>query len=137
MTSIIFGSIFFYSGSLTFDSSLILTILFNYIFGFIEIVIISSLAMMLSVVTRSSVFSVSVPIFLLMSFKLILEVMSHYNIQQGKYFLFANSNLSQHFFGRTIFEGMTLSFLLINITIHMVIFFALSAVIFSRRDINV
>lgn len=137
MTSIIFGSIFFYSYSLTFDSSLILTILLNYIFGFIEIVIISSFAMLLSVVTRSSVFSVSVPIFLIMSFKLVLEVMSHYNVQQGKYFLFANSNLSQHFFGKPIFEGMTLGFSLVNITIHMATFFVISAVIFSRRDINV
>jgi len=137
LTSIIFGSIFFYSSLLSFDGSLILTIMLNYIFGFMEIVIVCSFAIMLSVVTRSSVFSVSVPIFIIMSFKLILEVMSHYNVQEGKYLLFANSNLSQYFSGRPLFDGMTLNFSLLNITIHMVIFFALATVIFSRRDINV
>jgi ABC-2 type transport system permease protein len=137
VTSIIFGAAFFYSNILILEGSIQLKIIANYLFGFIEVVIICSFAMMLSVVTRSSVFSVSVPIFLIMSFKLILELMSHYNVQQGKYFLFANSNLSQHFFGQTVFEGMTLNFSLVNIALHMLFFFTISAIIIFKRDVNV
>lgn len=137
LSTIIFGSTLFYSSIMILDDSFILRIITNYFFGCIELVIIASFAMMLSVLTKSSVFSVSVPIFLLMSVTLLLEVMSHYNIHQGKYLLFANTNLAQHVFGRPLFEEMTLTFSLLNIGIHMILFFVLAATFFMKRDVNV
>ncbi|RXJ00649.1 hypothetical protein DS745_11345 [Anaerobacillus alkaliphilus] len=137
LTTIMFGSILFYSSILELDVEFLGKITANYFFGFIELIIIASFAMMLSVVTRSSVFSVSVPIFLLMSVTLLLEVMSHYNIHHGKYLVFANTNLSQHVVGRPLFEGMTMNFSLLNIGVHMIFFFALSALLFSKRDVKV
>ncbi|MCT8139264.1 ABC transporter permease [Anaerobacillus sp. CMMVII] len=55
-SSVIFGSLFFYSSIFVLDSSFIANILANYLFGFFEIVAIGTFAMMLSVITRSSVF---------------------------------------------------------------------------------
>lgn len=137
LTSVMFGSLFFFSSIMTLDPPFIMNIILRYGFGFIEIIVVCSLAMTLSVVTRSSVFSVSVPIFLLLSVTLLLELLAHYQIEMGKYILFANTNLTQHFLGRPIFEGMTLPFSVVNITIHMFAFFIVSIVIFSRKDVNV
>ncbi|OIJ17614.1 hypothetical protein BKP37_03770 [Anaerobacillus alkalilacustris] len=136
LTSVMFGGIFFFNSIFVLEPPFILNIILRYGFGFIEIVVVCSMAMMLSVVTRSSVFSVSVPIFLVMSVTLLLELLAHYQIQMGKYILFANTNLTQHFLGRPLFEGMTLPFSVLNITIHMIVFFILSTVVFSRRDVN-
>ncbi|OIJ19189.1 hypothetical protein BKP45_13580 [Anaerobacillus alkalidiazotrophicus] len=137
LSSMIFGGIFFFNSIVALDPSLIMNIILRYGFGFIEIVVVCSLAMMLSVVTRSSVFSVSIPIFLLMSITLLLELLAHYQIQVGKYILLANTNLTQHFLGRPLFEGMTLPFSVMNITVHMIVFFIVSTAIFSRRDVNI
>ncbi|WP_096200301.1 ABC transporter permease [Bacillus sp. FJAT-45350] len=137
LSTLIFGGIFFFNSVLVLDPPFIINIILKYGFGFIEMIVISSFAMMLSVVTRSSVFSVSVPIFLLMSVTLVIELLVHYNIHIGKYILFANTNLTQYFLGIPKFEGMTLQFSIMIIVIHMVVFFIVSFVSFSKRDVNV
>ncbi|KHF40627.1 ABC transporter permease [Halalkalibacter okhensis] len=136
-TSVLFGGAFFFSTILTLDPAFIVRIILNYGFGFIEIVVVCTFVMMISIVTRSSTFSISMSIFLLMSIPLLLELLSHYHIEAGKYILFANTNLAQYFYGRPLFEGMTVYFSLVNLTIHMTVFFIVSIFTFSKRDVNV
>ena len=132
-----FGSVFFYSTVFSFEASFIGNLFLKYVFGFVEVAIIATFALTLSVVTRSSVFSISFPTFIVLSGKLLLEVLSHYNIVQGKYFLLANTNLYQYVMGRTLFEDMTLSFSIVNLSLHMILFFIISSLFIVKRDINV
>lgn len=137
LLTLLFGGIFFFDSVAEIDDVIARVMILKYLFGLIEIIIVCTFAMMLSTVTRSSVFSVSVPIFLLMAGMLLIELLDHYNVQYGKYLLFANANLSQYFVGIPKFEGMTLSFSVINIVIHMFVFFLLSYVSFVKRDVDV
>jgi ABC-2 type transport system permease protein len=135
LLSMFFGLIFFFPTFLDIGDGILSMVALRTAFGLIEMIVIASFTMMLSVISRSSLFSVSFSIFFLMSIKLFLMVMSHYQVVQFKYLVFANANLSQYFYGDPMFFGMTLNFSIMNILIHMVLFYLVSAFLFTKRDV--
>jgi ABC-2 type transport system permease protein len=134
--SCILGIILYFKTILHLDQTVLIG-LSRYLFTLIEIIVMSTIAFSFSAITRSSVFSISVPIFLLFTSGAIITLLEHYNYQEGKYLLFANTNLMPYFFGQPLFEGMTLTFSVINIVIHIAILFLLSALSFTKRDVHV
>ncbi|MBO1513208.1 ABC transporter permease [Metabacillus bambusae] len=135
MSSIL--GIVFYSGTLLTLDQKVLIGLASYLFNLIEIVVMSTIAFSFSTITRSSVFSIAVPVFLLFTSSAIITLLDHYHYQAGKYLLFANTNIMPYFFGQPLFEGMTLTFSLINIILHLVVFFFFSILSFTKRDVHV
>jgi ABC-2 type transport system permease protein len=132
----ILGIVFYSETLLTLDQKVIIG-LASYLFNLIEIVVMSTIAFSFSTITRSSVFSIAVPVFLLFTSSAIITLLNHYHYQAGKYLLFANTNLMPYFFGQPLFEGMTLTFSIINIILHMVVFFFFSILSFTKRDVYV
>ncbi|MGP4070853.1 hypothetical protein ACTWP7_19880 [Halobacillus sp. B29] len=61
--------------------------------------------------------------------------MSEFKVVPFKYLLFANTNLSQYFFGGQLFSGMTIPFSILNILIHMILFIVVSGLFFVRKDV--
>lgn len=135
-TSVILGLIF-YSNTLFAIDQQVLNGLGSYLFNFIEIIVMSTIAFSLSAITRSSVFSIVVPIFLLFTSTAVISILEHNHYQAGKYLLFANTNLMPYFFGQPLFEGMTLTFSIINIIIHLLVFGFLAILFFTKRDVHV
>ena len=136
LMSAILGIVFYSSTLLTLNQT-VLTGLGGYFFNLIEIVVMATIAFSFSTITRSSVFSIAVPIFLLFTSSAIITLLDHYHYQAGKYLLFANTNLMPYFFGDPLFEGMTLTFSISNIVIHMMILLLVSTLTFSKRDVHV
>lgn len=136
LMSCILGLIF-YSGTLFDLDQKVLVGLGGYLFQFIEMIVMCSIAFCLSALTRSSVFSIAVPIFLLFTSSAVITLLDHYHYQAGKYLLFANTNLMPYFFGEPLFEGMSLPFSICNIFIHLVILFYFTLLSFTKRDVHV
>jgi ABC-2 type transport system permease protein len=136
LISFILGLIF-YSGTLFNLDQKVLVGLGGYLFQYIEIIVMSTIAFSLSAITRSSVFSIAVPIFLLFTSSAVITLLEHYHYQAGKYLLFANTNLMPYFFGNPMFEGMSLTFSIWNIVIHMAILFFFTVLTFTKRDVHV
>ncbi|KGX88669.1 hypothetical protein N781_09730 [Pontibacillus halophilus JSM 076056 = DSM 19796] len=130
-----FGLLFFYSTVLEMNDGVLLNVLLKYIFGAVEMMVYASFTMLLSIVTRRTLFSVSFSMFFLLAIKLFLVAMSELNIVQFKYLLFANTNLSQYYFGSPLFPGMTLTFSISVILIHMILFIVISVLSFVRKDV--
>jgi len=134
--SVILGLIFYAGTFLTIDQ----TVLFGlggYLFSFIEILVMGTIAFCLSAVTRSSVFSIAVPIFLLFTSRAVVSILEHNHYAAGKYLLFSNTNLSPYFFGQPLFDGMTLTFSIINILVHMGLLGLIAVLFFTKRDVHV
>lgn len=134
--SVIMGSIF-YADSLFVLDQRVLIGLYSYLFQFVEIGIVTSIAFCLSTITRSSVISIALPIFLVFTSSALMTLLNHYHVDTARFLLFANTNLMPYFFGEPMFEGMTLPFSIVNILIHLLFFFLLAGYLFSKRDVHV
>ncbi|OAS88755.1 MULTISPECIES: ABC transporter permease [Metabacillus] len=132
----ILGIVFYSETLLTLDQKVLIG-LASYLFNLIEIVVMSTIAFSFSTITRSSVFSIAVPVFLLFTSSAIITLLDHYHYQAGKYLLFANTNIMPYFFGQPLFEGMTLTFSIINIILHLVVLFVFTILSFTKRDVHV
>lgn len=135
----VLAALVFFNTSLSFaeDPFIIVTVLSLYVFGFIEVLVLSTLAFTFSAVSRSSVLSIVAPIFIYFTAKVVLALLSHYDYEQAKYVLFANTDLSQHVLGQPMFSNMTFGFSMLNLAVHMIFFLVLSYFVFTKRDIHV
>lgn len=136
LMSVVLGLIFYAGTFLRIDQT-VLFALRGYLFSFIEILVMGTIAFCLSAITRSSVFSIVVPIFLLFTSRAIISILEHNQYEAGKYLLFSNTNLAPYFFGQPLFEGMTLTFSIINILVHMGVFGLTAVLFFTKRDVHV
>lgn len=130
------STLFFFDG-ITSSFSTFEEVIGYYVFIFIEIFIVSLIAFMLSVITRSSLFSTTITIFLYYISTLFIALLEHYGIENAKYILFANTNLQQYYYRNPTFDSMTLPFSIIIILVHVVVFLLVSFTIFKKRDIHV
>jgi ABC-2 type transport system permease protein len=136
LISLLLGVVFF-SGTLFDIDQTVLFGLASYFFKLIEIIVYCTIAFCLSTLSRSSVFSIAISIFLFFTSGALMTVLEHFNYQAGKYLLFANTNLMPYFSGNPIFEGMTLGFSILNIILYMSFFSLLSFLSFSKRNIYI
>ncbi|MBM6616440.1 ABC transporter permease [Bacillus suaedaesalsae] len=134
--SFISSAVFFLDG-ITTSFSTIEEVIGYYIFIFIEICIVSLIAFMLSVLTKSGIFSITITIFLYYISTLLIALLEHYDIELAKYILFANTNLQQYYYGNQAFDSMTLPFSILIILLHVSVFLMISFTVFKKRDIHV
>ncbi|NOV00326.1 ABC transporter permease [Paenibacillus planticolens] len=99
----------------------------------IELVMIVTLAFMISTVFRSSSLAIGISIFIMFAGQIITMLLLRYS--WGKYFLFANTDLTPYLEGQPIAEGMTLGFSITVLVIYFLLFNLLSWEIFRRRDV--
>lgn len=115
------------------EGSMLLFTLSTYGLKLIELVMIVTLAFMISTVFRSSSLAIGLSIFIMFAGQVIAMLLLRYS--WGKYFLFANTDLTPYLQGQPLAEGMTLGFSIVVLIVYFLVFNLLSWEIFRRRDV--
>ncbi|KHE66736.1 ABC transporter permease [Halobacillus sp. BBL2006] len=105
------------------------------LFGFnsVDLLMMVTLAFMISTVFRSSSLAIGISIFLLFTGPQLAQLLSNYD--WVKYVLFANTNLQQYTNGVPLVEGMTMTFSIIVLIVYFIIFITLTWFVFNKRDV--
>lgn len=139
VVSLLFGAVFFQWTPETGNALSILKKL-GIIYGSyaVEVIVMASLAFMLSSVSRSSTLAVGLSVFLFFAGAFSTEVLKTWAKSWGKYLLFANLDLTPYFLGYdTPFPGMTLSYSLTMLAIHFGLFHLVAWWAFAKRDVSI
>lgn len=108
-------------------------VLSTYGYQCIEMIIIATMAFMISTVFRSSSIAIAASIGIMFLGTAIGEFLTQYS--WAKYYLFENTDLTQYLNGSPRIEGMTLQFSIIVLLVYFLIFNVLSWVVFKKRDV--
>jgi ABC-2 type transport system permease protein len=101
----------------------------------ISIIMVATLAFMISTIFRSSSMAIGISIFTFLISQILVPLLARF--EWMKYYLFTNVDLTQHLEGLPIIEGMTLGFSISIILIYFIIMNAVSWLVFNKRDIAV
>jgi ABC-2 type transport system permease protein len=99
----------------------------------ISLVMMVTLAFMISTVARNSGMAIGIGVFLLTVGQGITMLLTRYN--WSKYILFLNTDLNQYINGKPPVEGMTMAFSIIVLVVYFVGFNIISYLGFTKRDI--
>ncbi|TWM50723.1 ABC transporter permease [Bacillus licheniformis] len=100
----------------------------------LNIIVLATLAFMISVILRSAVVSVGLSLFVFFTGSAITQFLAA-KFDWTKYTIFANSDLSQYIDGEPFIQDMTLSFSAAVIAVYFILFLAVSFWVFQKRDI--
>lgn len=100
----------------------------------INLLMMVTLAFMISSVFRNSSMAIGIGVFLLTIAPGITQLLSM-KFNWAKYILFANTDLNQYITGQPLVEGMTMTFSIIILIVYFIIFNAISYIGFTKRDI--
>ncbi|MBU3128924.1 ABC transporter permease [Clostridium tagluense] len=100
----------------------------------INLLMMVTLAFMISSVFRNSSMAIGIGVFLLTIAPGITRLISM-KYTWAKYILFANTDLTQYTNGQPLIEGMTMTFSIIVLIAYFVIFNVISYIGFTKRDI--
>jgi ABC-2 type transport system permease protein len=123
----------YYEGKITEQNMLVHLIIF-YGFKSISMVMLATMAFMISAVFRNSSLAIGLSIFLMFVGSQVTRVISM-KYEWAKFSLFANTDLLQYFEGAPLVEGMTLSFSIMMLFVYLLLFHALTFGVFSKRDV--
>lgn len=116
------------------ENNQLLHILGTYALKLVEMIMVITLAFMISTVFRSSSLAIGFSIFIMLMGQTITFLLLRYD--WGKYYLFANTDFTQYIEGgRPYAEGMTPGFSVTILIVYFIIMNALSWTIFKRRDV--
>jgi ABC-2 type transport system permease protein len=101
----------------------------------ISIIMVATLAFMISTIFRSSSMAIGLSIFTFLISQILVPLLSRF--EWMKYYLFTNVDLTQHLEGIPIIEGTTLGFSISIILIYFIIMNVVSWLVFNKRDIAV
>ncbi|KGP74305.1 ABC transporter permease [Pontibacillus yanchengensis] len=142
--SFIVGSIFFgvggadqpylvYNNGEVLEKSMVMHIINLFGFNSIDLLMMVTLAFMISTVFRSSSLAIGISIFLLFTGPQLIQLLSTYD--WVKYVLFANTNLQQYTNGVPLVEGMTMTFSVTVLIVYFIVFTSLTWFVFKKRDV--
>ncbi|RDI44101.1 ABC transporter permease [Falsibacillus pallidus] len=123
-----------YSSGEVVEQSMLLHLIKSYLFSSVDLLMLATMAFMISAVFRNSSLAIGISIFLLFSGELVTSLVAA-KFDWAKYILFANTNLMAYFDGRPVVEGMTLGFSVAVLIVYFIIFQALAFTVFSKRDV--
>jgi ABC-2 type transport system permease protein len=102
----------------------------------IQMVLIVTMAFMISTVFRSSSIAIGLSIGLSFIGTAIANFFSIHSYGWAKYFLFENTDLTQYLNGTPMITGMTLQFSIVVLVIYFLVFNLLSWIVFNKRDVT-
>ena len=100
----------------------------------INMMMLATMAFMISAVFRNSSLAIGLSIFLMFSGSQLTLLLS-LKFSWAKYLLFANTDLMQYFDGTPMMEGMTLPFSVAMLVIYFILFLILAHFVFKKRDV--
>jgi ABC-2 type transport system permease protein len=116
------------------EQNLLLHLVKTYLLSSIDMIMLTTMAFMISAVFRNSSLAIGLAIFLLFSGSTATLIIAA-KYEWAKYLLFANTDLTPYFDGVPLIEGMTLGFSITMLIIYFAIFMGLAFSIFSKRDV--
>ncbi|MCA1064385.1 ABC transporter permease subunit (plasmid) [Rossellomorea sp. AcN35-11] len=118
------------------EQNIVLYLVETYLLKTIDVVMMATMAFMISTVFRNSSLAIGVSLFLLFMGGNLTTLLAM-KFDWAKYSLFANTDLTQYTggFARPIVDGMTMGFSVAMIFIYFIVFHALTFVVFNKRDI--
>ncbi|PWW26462.1 ABC-2 type transport system permease protein [Cytobacillus oceanisediminis] len=123
----------YYNGTVKEQSMAIHLIIF-YGLKSINMLMLATMAFMISAVFRNSSLAIGLSLFLMFMGGQVTRLISM-KFDWAKYSLFANTDLLQYFEGVPMVQGMTLGFSIMMIFIYFLFFQALAFYVFKKRDV--
>ncbi|NWQ40141.1 ABC transporter permease [Bacillus sp. EB106-08-02-XG196] len=123
----------YFNGKVT-QQHIIVYLIIYYGLGSIDMIMLTTMAFMISSVFRNSSLAIGLSLFLMFTGSQFTALISM-KFDWAKYILFANTNLMQYIEGTPLLEGMTMSFSIIVLIIYFVIFQFLAFFVFNKRDV--
>lgn len=125
------------------ERSLVGDLLLTYLAEFVKLLVVISLAMMISVLMKSGILSILLSIGVVFSGYILTSILSALkalvnisSIEWIKYTPFPNLNLAQYLpSGSPAFPGMTLGFSAVVLLVYFILFNTVSYTVFSKRDV--
>jgi ABC-2 type transport system permease protein len=102
----------------------------------VDLIMMVTLAFMLSALSRSNSLAIGLSIFFLFAGTVISEILRSLDVSWGKYLLFSNTDFSQYSNGEPMFKGMTPAFSVTVLVIYFVLFQAVAWWSFTKRDVS-
>ncbi|HJV16467.1 MAG TPA: ABC transporter permease [Bacillales bacterium] len=116
------------------EQNMVVHLLIYYGLNSINMIMLATMAFMISSVFRNSSLAIGLSIFLLFTGAQFTQLIS-LKFSWAKYILFANTDLMQYFEGTPLVEGMTVGFSTTMLLIYFLIFQFLAFYIFKKRDV--
>lgn len=123
-----------YTNGKVVEQNIFLYLIKSYLLSSIDVIMVSTMAFMISAVFRNSSLATGLSIFLLFMGGTITAIIAT-KYSWAKYILFANTDLTQYMDGAPLVEGMTAGFSIIMLLIYFAVFQLLAYLVFTRRDI--
>ncbi|RLQ98107.1 ABC transporter permease [Falsibacillus albus] len=123
-----------YASGKVVEQSMLLHLVKTYLFGSIDLLMLATMAFMISAVFRNSSLAIGISIFLLFSGSIFTTLVAS-KFDWAKYILFANTDLTVYSDGVPLVKGMTLGFSVTVLIIYFIVFLALAFGVFSKRDV--
>jgi ABC-2 type transport system permease protein len=116
------------------ERSLFLHLIGQYLLTSIDVLMLATMAFMISAVFRNSSLAIGLSLFLMfMGGTITMLLAARY--EWAKYILFANTNLAVYFDGVPPVEGMTVTFSIIVLFVYFALFQLLAFFVFAKRDV--
>lgn len=125
-----------YSNGHIFEVNMIIHTFGDYGLDCINLIMMVTLAFMISTVFRNSALAIGISVFLL-TIGSTITVMLSQTFSWAKYILFANTDLTQYTSGTPLIKGMTMSFSISVIIVYYVIFNIISYLGFTKREVGI
>ncbi|CAH2717219.1 hypothetical protein BACCIP111895_04409 [Neobacillus rhizosphaerae] len=123
-----------YSNGVVTEQNIVTHLLVYYGYSSIDMIMLATMAFMISSVFRNSSMAIGLSLFLLFTGAQFTTLLS-LKYSWAKYILFANTNLSQYFEGTPMVEGMTMTFSVIMLLIYFAVFQFFAFYVFKKRDV--
>jgi ABC-2 type transport system permease protein len=123
----------YYNGKVT-EQNIVVHLLIYYGLNSIKMIMLVTMAFMISTVFRNSSLAIGLSLFLLFTgdqFTALLAL----KYSWAKYILFANTDLMQYIEGTPLVNGMTMPFSIIMLIIYFAIFQFFAFFVFKKRDV--
>lgn len=121
------------SGGVVEERSMLLHALAKYGLGSVSLLMVATVAFMISTVFRSSSLAIGLSLGILFISNTLVAILQKY--AWIKYYLFANTNLSGYLEGSPLRDDMTMTFSIVVLAVYFVILNLLSWSIFTKRDV--
>jgi len=116
------------------ERSLFLQLIGSYFLSSVNVLMLATMAFMISAVFRNNSLAIGLSLFLMFMGETITMLLAA-RYEWAKYVLFANTNLSVYFDGVPPIEGMTLAFSIIILLVYFAVFHLFAFFVFAKRDV--
>ncbi|MDQ0269570.1 ABC transporter permease [Cytobacillus purgationiresistens] len=124
-----------YQDGMVTEQNLFLYLMKGYGLSSINMLMLATMAFMISAAFRSNSLAIGLSIFLMFAGGQITQLVAM-KYEWAKFSLFANTNLLQYFEGTPMLPGMTLGFSIIMLIIYFILFQAIAFFVFKKRDVT-